>query len=95
MSTAEIYLDSMVHNACDPNQIRQLCQSTIINATLRQKAEEELHTLQAAIAARTQRQKPGKRVIQKGGVIYAYAAREAVDKRLEKEAEAAGKAAAR
>ena len=39
---AEVYFDSMAYNACNPNQIRQLCQSTIINATLRQKAEEEL-----------------------------------------------------
>ena len=85
----------MIHNVCDPNQIRQLCQSTIINATLRQKAEDELQQLQAAVAARTQRQQPVKRVVQKGGVIYAYAAREAVDKRLEKEADAVGKAATR
>ena len=93
---AEVYCDSIIfHRQYNPEQIRQLYQSTIINATLRQKTEKELHTLQAAVAARTQRQKPGKRVVQKGGVIYAYAAREAVDKHLEKEAEAAGKVVAR
>ena len=93
---AEVYLDSMMHEGrCNQEQIRQLCQSTIINATLRQRAEEELQALTAAASARNQRQQPSRRVVQKGGVIYAYKAREAVDKRLEKEAEAVGKAAAR
>ena len=79
----------------NPEQIRQLCQSTIINATLRQKAEEELQALIAAASAQNQRQQPSRRVVQKGDVIYAYKAREAVDKHFEKEAEAVGKAAAR
>ena len=93
---AEVFLDSILYQGrCNLEQVRQLCQSTIINATLRQKAEEELRDLQAATAARAHRQKPGKRLVQKGGVIYAHEAREAVDKRLEKEAEDAGKAAAR
>ena len=93
---AEVYLDSMMTGGeCNPEQIRQLCQSTIINATLRQTAEEELKSLQASAAARAYRQKPGKKVVQKGCVLYAYNALEAVNKRLEKEAEASGKAAAR
>ena len=93
---AEIYLDSMMYEGrCNPEQIRQLCQSAIINATLKQTAEEELQKLTAAASARNQRQQPSRRVVQKEGVIYAYKARDAVDKRLEKEAEAVGKAAAR
>ena len=93
---AKVFLKSIITNGhCNPEQIRQLCQSAIINATLRQKAEEDLQELQAAAAARSARQKPGKRLIQKGGVIYAYSARKAVNKHLEKEAEAIGKAAAR
>ena len=75
--------------------MRQLYQLTIINATLRQTAEEELKALQAAAAARAYRQQSGKKIIQKDGVLFAYKAREAVNKYLEEEAEAAGKAAAR
>ena len=65
--------------------------STVVNATLHQEAEEELQLLQAATAARNKRQKPSRRVIQKGGVIYAGNACTAVNKRLEKEKEAAAR----
>ena len=41
----EIYFNSIIYNIYNPNQIRQLCQSTIINAILRQKAEEKLQQL--------------------------------------------------
>ena len=70
----------------------ELVKSVMVNATLRQQAEEELQELQAVTAARNKRQKPSKRVIQKGGIIYASDARVAVNKRLGKKMKAAAAA---
>ena len=42
---AEVYLHNIIYDQCSREQIHRLCQLTIINATLRQKAEEELREL--------------------------------------------------
>ena len=67
----------------------------LVNVMLRQRAEEEVEHLQAAAAARLKRQKPGKKIVQKGGIVYARDAHVAVNKLIENEAEKAGKAAAK
>ena len=79
----------------DKMEFVQLIRSTVVNANLRQQAEQELQGLQAATMARNQRQTSNLRVVQKGGVITAANARIAVNKRAEKEAELAVKRAAK
>lgn len=57
--------------------------------------EQELAEISAVIKARKDRQKPGRRQVQRGSVLTAASARLAVDSRVRDEAERAGKRAAR
>ena len=89
--TFNALLDEPIKN----EDVIRFARSAIINASLRQEAEKELLELQAATTARLARQKSGKKTVQKGDIMYAKNARNAVDKRAEKEKEAKKRAAAR
>ena len=77
------------------NRLMHICKSARKNATLRALAEEDLHATQAAVRARTKRQKPDQRVVSKGGLISAKDGRLKISQRVEKEAAKASRAAAR
>jgi len=77
------------------NHILMLCKSARKNAVLCSLVEEDLHLIQAAVRARTKRQRTDQRVVQKGGLISAVDGRLKVSQRVQKEAEKAGRAAAR
>lgn len=64
-------------------------------AELKDLAESQVASMTAATRARQKRQQTNRRVIQKGGVISAEGARQAIDARLEREAEKMAKKAAR
>ena len=48
-----------------------LCKSARKNTVLCSLVEEDLHLIQAAVRARTKRQRTDQRVVQKGGLISA------------------------
>ena len=91
----ELLSQSVGGKKLNQHKFHKFVRGALVNTTLRQVAEQEVEHLQAATIARQNRQKAGRKVVQKGGVIYASNARLAINKRAENEAEKAERAAAK
>ena len=71
-----------------------ICSSKVMLASL-ELAQRDLLNISAAVFARQKRQSKDKKVVQKGGVITVGMARQAIDQRVEQEAQKVARKAAR
>ena len=92
---SKIQYQIQTQGVCIQGRLLRFMRASENMAELKDLAERQVATMTAATQARQRRQQTDRRVVQKGGIITAEGARQAVDARIEKDAEKVARKAAR